>query len=259
MFIFEYADEETYRDMVRANIKGEEEPDKNSFLGGTILSVPDLTKTPHTFRVRDRLQKYLSSVYMNMEQTPIWDKMGTFSSALPFLEEPIFYAFTDEDFGEYEGINATYKMKGTFLTYINKLNPVEWKNFRDHLRREIPELRENGKELEMKMMRKISKEEYKEANGIDEETYNNRMDDLRMMDDLRYGDRLGSIKNYVDYHKDALLGKYGSNADSRKYIEKSRHALKDPYMEMEIRKYVSYRFQPMGRTPRGVMRFRRHL
>jgi hypothetical protein len=54
------------------------------------------------------------------------------------------------------------------------------------------------------------------------------------MDNLKYGQRLGGRFNEKD----------------------KRHEMRSAYLQQQVRLWVSYRFQPMGRSTRGIMRYR---
>ncbi|MBF0122003.1 MAG: hypothetical protein HQL21_01180, partial [Candidatus Omnitrophica bacterium] len=190
--------------------------------GKNITKVPDLRKAPSVWRVADRLQKTLSSYFMGMRHTPIWEAMYNFSVILPFLNEPVLYPFSDKDIGEYEGINAKYDTGATFLTYINNKKPKEWTNFIARMIRDTDsfEARANAEAdpvKKQKMLREVAA----------------RRADIKLLEALKYGERLGYF--------DPAIG---------------RHRMHSGWMETQVRLWASYRFQPMGRSTRGIMRYR---
>ncbi|MFC1667027.1 hypothetical protein ACFL0P_04090 [Candidatus Omnitrophota bacterium] len=103
--------------------------DQDNYLGGEIVEKPDLSKAPENERVRRRLQHFMSTLFMDMDQMPTWDKMYLFSVITPCYKEVIMYLFDDKSQGDLEAINEEYKTGSTFLTYIISKHKTEWENF----------------------------------------------------------------------------------------------------------------------------------
>ncbi|HPB67612.1 MAG TPA: hypothetical protein PKU74_01735, partial [Candidatus Omnitrophota bacterium] len=177
--------------------------DPYNALSGRVQGRPDFSAVPETQRVQARIQYFLSSLFMEMDQTPVWEKLYTMSVALPFLFETIIYPFSDKTFDEYDAINERYKTNATFLTYVISLAPHEWKNFVQRMDREVKEEKENG--------------------TITSQTYDRKKEDIENMAKLAYGEKLD---------------------------------VKDEDLKFEVRLWISYRYQPLSRSVRGIMRYR---
>ena len=187
------------------------------------LRVPlKLNQAPKVERVALRLQKSISSEFMFMHPTPIWERLYNFSVIMPFNDEPVLYPNKDKDFGKYESVNSAYKTGATFLTYINKRKPWEWNNFLERMQQEWEMLRVELLNCEaqraIKQEGKDDKKLTEHIKWVDKEVVS-RQDDLKAMKALKYGQKL---------------------------------VLKSNYLGEQVRLYVSYRFQPMGRSTRGI-------
>ncbi|NTV29225.1 MAG: hypothetical protein HGA80_03985, partial [Candidatus Omnitrophica bacterium] len=219
--------------------------DVDYYLGGRITSIPNLKTAPVSRRVADRLQKWMSSLYMNMEYTPIWELMYNFSVVLPVNDEPVLYPFADMDVEDYESINSPYKNGLTFLTHIIKIVPAEWSNFYQRVEQESTEtylalrkaMIEAGALHAQGLMSKEAMEAAQKEYADFKIEYARRKLDIQMMKNLKLGQRLGVYK-YVPADKS------------------SRHVLYSQYMETQVMMWASYRFQPLGRSIRGIMRYR---
>ncbi|HQL41783.1 MAG TPA: hypothetical protein PLO93_05790, partial [Candidatus Omnitrophota bacterium] len=108
---------------------------ENDFLAGNITKDPDLSVVPEDERVRARIQFFVSTLFMKMENMPVWEKMYLFSVVTPLYEEPIMYPFADKTFGEYDAINQKYKSGHTLLTYLIHRHLQQWINFVERLAR----------------------------------------------------------------------------------------------------------------------------
>ena len=180
--------------------------DANNFLAGRVVGVPDINKIElSNVRVQKRIQFFISTLLMNMERTPIWERMFNMSTLLPHYEEVLIYPFSMHTIGEYDGINSPYKTGHTLLTYFIERYSKEWENFKARLAREISAL-PAGDEKDAKVR------------------------DLEMINALNRGQFLGVYKQGEnDYH------------------------LNSTEMEREVSLWVSYRYQPLSRSIRGIM------
>ncbi|MCM8787505.1 MAG: DUF6531 domain-containing protein, partial [Candidatus Omnitrophica bacterium] len=109
--------------------------DPYNYLGGVILKYPNLSRPPKNEYVRRRLFFFFSTLFMEIQKMPIWEKLYLFSVITPCFEEVIIYPFIDESIGEFEGLNQEFKTKATLLTYIINRYPDEWKNFVERIKR----------------------------------------------------------------------------------------------------------------------------
>jgi hypothetical protein len=168
------------------------ETDKKDYLAGKIIEGkgPSLSRAPANERVRRRLQHFLSTLLMDMEKMPVWERLYLFSVITPCYSEVVMYLFSDQSMEEYEAINHKYETGETLLTYVINRYPDEWNNFVNRM----------------------------EKSGL----YSRK--DLDRLKSLRFGQIL--------------------ELDSQE-------------LKTEVRLWISFRYQPLARTIRGIVNYRK--
>ncbi|MDP8213471.1 MAG: hypothetical protein P9X22_09345 [Candidatus Zapsychrus exili] len=181
-------------------------PDKYDFLNGKIKRSPDLRNIkPRNKQVQSRIKFFLSTLFMDIDQTPVWERMYMLTTAMPQFEEVIMYPFSQYTVGEYDGLNSKYKTGHTFLTYFMNKHSLEWDNFRARLTREI--------EQEKDFIKKAKKKA-----------------DLILLNNLKPGEKLGNYNPAtLDYEMNSMD------------------------IQQEVRLWLSFRYQPLARSIRGMM------
>ena len=155
---------------------------------------PDLSKPIKNEEIQDRLFHYMSTLFMDLEQTPEWEKTRIFSIMTPCNDEVVIYPWTEQDKGDFEGIFTVHESGFTLLNEQISLYPDEWDNF-------VARLRAEGK--------------YSDA-------------ELDELESLR--DPANAGKGLMD-------------------------AITDEDLQLQVRLWVSYRYQPLARTIRGIMSY----
>ncbi|MCM8831785.1 MAG: DUF6531 domain-containing protein, partial [Candidatus Omnitrophica bacterium] len=182
--------------------------DPYNYLGGVILKYPNLSKPPKNEHVRRRLFFFFSTLLMPIQKMPIWEKLYLFSVITPCFEEVIIYPFTDESFGEFEGLNQEFKTGATLLTYIITRYPQEWKNFIARIKR----MKRGEKEAfcpeissdEIEAFKTISQEEIDKLENL---TYGQKLNitnpllimEVRLWASYRYQPLARTIRGIMNY------------------------------------------------------------
>ena len=152
------------------------------------IIAPDMSIAPRVNRVALRLEFFLSTLFMSMDQTPIWERLYKLSVVTCGAVEAVLYPFADETIGEYDALNMKMKTGATYLTYKMYHYRYEWMHFIQDMK----------------------------ARNIYTES------DINALAKLRYGQKL---------------------------------VLESQELKDEVRLWVSFRFQPLGRTIRGIMNY----
>ncbi|MDD3065627.1 MAG: hypothetical protein PHT24_05175, partial [Endomicrobiaceae bacterium] len=184
----------------RANLRYEFDADPDNYLKvSNIRHTPEYSKPVENKEIQERVCHYFSTLFMDLENTPEWEKMRIFSVVTPCYNEVVMYAWADKDDGDLEGIFKRNKNGFTLLNEQIRIYPDEWEAFIKLL----------AEEKNPDGSAKYSKE------------------DLNELTKLLDPQNRGKIPNITN-----------------------------PDLQLEIRLWVSYRYQPLARTVRGVMNYR---
>ncbi|MEI8345337.1 MAG: hypothetical protein WCG06_04625, partial [Candidatus Omnitrophota bacterium] len=107
---------EFYR--LRYHLTGTSDQD---FLAGSVLRHPNLSRKPLNEEADERIRFFLTSLYMDMPQAPIWDAMRSMTVLTPLYGEDVRYTFKQLYAQENTGYSILARLVDTF--------PDEWWNF----------------------------------------------------------------------------------------------------------------------------------
>ena len=161
-----------------------------------IKKEPDISKPVKNGEAKERLLHYVSTLLMNLEYTPSWEKMKVFSVMIPCNDEVVIYPWAAKDIDDFEGLFTLNRSGFVLLNEQISIYSDEWKNFV-----------------------------------------------------IRLDKKIGLSK----YYKKSMLSLLNPENKSLS-LEK---IITDEEIRLEIRLWLSYRYQPLVRTVRGIMNYER--
>jgi len=178
---------------------------------------PNIAVAPRNEEAADRLNHFYSTLFMDLENTQVWENLAQFSGANPTNEEVVIYPWWDKDgikASDYDGLLTLQKDGYVRLNEFIKDYPDEWENFVERLYAgKIKDIEGNPIEITAQLRDSL----------------------LSLLQPANKGVNI-------------------AKGDSKKGIEGIGMEL-TPLVQ-QIRLWASFRYQPASRTIRGNMNYR---
>ena len=210
----------TERQSYRYELEGEE---KDYYLAGNIVKSPDLKSIAVNKEARERLEQFLSTLFMEMPKAPSWNKHKTLTVLTPIGTEPIWSPY-DAYVKTAEGTNKSV------LGQLMSLYPDEWINFIDFLERgesciekhPLAQKRPTFTPDELMPLRELKAHQAPDLSALSKEKSNWLKSEIRAWCGFR-GQEFFRTARGIMYQRDAFenLARicFPQNAHSEKFIE----------------------------------------